>query len=366
MILLRILFINTVDLDTNGISTFIINNAKYLVLKNYVAIAYSNNLNTELEDSLLDSGINLIKLPARKKKIFSYYRKLTKIIEKNKFDIVHVNGNSTTMALELMAAKKAHCDIRIGHAHNTKTEHPILNALMYPLFNYCVTQRFACSQEAGRWLFKEKNFSVIENGIALGKYIPNKSSREKIRSKLNLEPGDILLTNVGGFNTQKNQELLVRVINLLPIKFKLLLIGDGVLYQKIKENVLDMGLEKRVFFSGSVDNVPDFLSASDIFVMPSKFEGFPYALVEAQASGLTCFVSDIITKNVNLTNNVNFLSINNPFIWKDSLLYSNYISFDERVKDNNTTMNNIISKGYSMEENAKRLSLIYKKEVKAG
>lgn len=356
---MKILFISTVDLGTNGISTFIINSATYLAVENYVAIAYSNKINQKLKERLRDSGIALIELPPRKREIFSYYKKLILIIKKYNFDIVHVNGNSTTMSLELMAAKRADCNVRIGHAHNTETEHPILNNLLYPIFRHYITQQFACSQEAGQWLFRNNKFHVIENGIKLNNYFPSLMARKSIRAKLKLDSNDILLVNVGGFNFQKNQELLIKMIGLMPTKFKLLLIGDGDFYKKIRREVLQEGLEKRVFFTGSVENVSDYLSASDIFVMPSRFEGFPYALVEAQASGLTCFASNKITKKIDLTGNVKFLSIKDASTWAEKVVQSKYIGFNERVDNFYVTKAKITSEGFSVEENAKELSSLY-------
>lgn len=360
---MNILFINTVDLGTNGVSTFIINNAKYLAIKNNVAIAYSNVISQKLKHELQSAGITLIKLPPRRRKMVSYYKKLVCMIKKYNFDLVHVNGNSTTMFLELMAAKHAGCKIRIGHAHNTKTDHPILNTLLYPAFNHYITQRFACSQEAGEWLFKNKKFRVIENGIKLNDYFPNLKSRTLIRKELNVGSKDVLLVNVGRFNSQKNQEFLIDMIGLMPARFKLLLIGDGGFYKQRREEVLQKGLEKRVFFTGSVENVSDYLSASDIFVMPSKFEGFPYALIEAQASGLLCLAADNITRKTNLTGNVKFLSIEDTTVWIDKILSTDYISFNERIENFATTKSKIASKGFSVDENVQKLSSIYSKEV---
>ena len=357
---MKILFINTVDLNKNGISTFIINNAKLLANHNSISIAYFNTIEHTLEKSLIKANIKLIHLPSRKGKVFLYYRKLIDIIRNGKYDIVHVNGNSATMAIELKAAQVAGCKVRIAHSHNTRTEHKIINKLLLPLFNATVTNCLACSKEAGQWLFKNRKFYIVNNGVDLFRYYPNLDRRSSIRNKLQIKSNEIVLINVGGFNFQKNQEFLIRMIPLLKEKFKLILVGNGTNFKKDKQLVSEIGLERKVIFTGNIDNIQDYLSAADIFVMPSRFEGFPFSLVEAQASGLTCFVSDKITKQVNLTGNVNFLPIENvkPWIHKISQYKSN-ILFNKRLDKINEIQNKISVGGYDIRENANYLEKLF-------
>ncbi|WPU43738.1 hypothetical protein [Limosilactobacillus reuteri] len=116
------------------------------------------------------------------------------------YDVLHVNGNSSTMALELIAGKIAGCKNRIVHSHNTTTEHPIINKILYPIFNFGLTERMACSDEAGKWLFKDKKFIIIQNGVDLRLYKPDIRKRNKIRNQFNLNDNDIVLGNIGVFN----------------------------------------------------------------------------------------------------------------------------------------------------------------------
>lgn len=357
---MNILFVNTIDLDKNGISTFIINNAKLLANHNSITIACSNAVNRKLKKELVSLHIKLVQLPSRRKRLLFYYKKLIDVIRSNGYDIVHVNGNSATMAIELRAAQVAGCKVRIAHSHNTKTEHKIINKLLLPIFNTSVTDCLACSKEAGKWLFKRKKFYIVNNGVDLPQYYPDPVKRFDIRKKLKIKSNEIVLINVGYFNFQKNQEFLIKMMPLLNKKFRLVLVGNGTNIDKDKQLVDEMGLKKRVIFTGNVDNIQDYLSAADIFVMPSRFEGFPFSLVEAQASGLKCFVSNKITKQVNLTGNVNFLPIEDvePWIHKISQYKSN-ILFNKRSDEINEIQNKISISGYDIRENANYLGKLF-------
>lgn len=134
---MKILLINTVNLEANGISTFIINIAKQLVNKNLdVTILAPNEVDSNLMKSLKNDGIHLKEISGRSSNLINYFIKLKRYLSYEKFDVVHVNGNSTTMAIELLAAKLAGVKLRIAHSHNTTTEHLFVNKLLRPIFEY--------------------------------------------------------------------------------------------------------------------------------------------------------------------------------------------------------------------------------------
>lgn len=362
---MKILFINTVKLDKNGISTFILNNAKYLSRSNKVSILASNKVDPSIKSFLQVNGISLIEILNRNKKPLQYFEKLIRTIRNESFDVIHVNGNSSTMVVELLAAKLAGCKYRVAHAHNTVTEHTIIHNLLYPIFNACLTTRMACSKSAGQWLYRGKDFYVINNGVDIREYKPELKTRNIIRNRYKIKKSDILLGNIGLFNFQKNQQFLIPIIEKLDKKYKLLLIGEGPLKKTVKRSVDDHKLNSRVFFAGKVDNVKDYLSAIDLFVMPSNFEGLPFALVEAQASGLQCIVSNKVSKESNLTKNVNFISLNNVNAWVDMVLHlSKDYLFESRVASLNKIHQEIRNRNYDAQKNAKYLENIFKELLK--
>lgn len=307
---MKVLMINTINLEKNGVTTFILNSCKSLRKEHVdIDIAATNSLSEDINDFLKENHISYIKLPNRKKSQIKYIHYLVKILKQNSYDVVHIHGNSTTMAVELFAAKIAKIPVRVAHSHNTLTEHPFINKLLRPFFNILVNGRVACNKEAGKWLFEDKPFLVIKNGIFFDKYAFTLPKRENFRKKFNLKNTDILLGHVGIFNYQKNQEFLINLMKQLDEKYKLILIGEGALYRKFLQTVKNEKLEKRIITIGAVPNVSDYLAAMDIFVLPSRFEGQPFVIIEALASGLPCIISDKVPKEIDITGNCKFVPL---------------------------------------------------------
>ena len=358
---MKILLVNTVSLEENGISTFIINMAEKLVEKNInVTILAHNIVNYKLINRINRIGIYLKELPGRMANPFRYFIKLKKYLLSNNFDIIHVNGNSTTMAIELLAAKIAGIKVRIAHSHNTVTDHRVVNKILYPLFNYVVNGRLACNKAAGKWLFKNKSFDVINNGIDLKKYRCNTNLRKQIRDKYNISSTDYLIGHVGRFNRQKNQKFLVELMPLLNIKYKLILIGDGINYEDIKKLIKLKHLEKRIILTGAISNVNEYLSAMDIFVLPSFFEGEPFTLIEAMANGLKIFASDKIPKETNILNMITYLPLNMN-VWKSHIVnYKKDCYRGDLSKENQVRLR---LKGFDLNYNCKNLIKYYKEKL---
>lgn len=362
---MKVVFVSTTFIDKNGISTFVLNNATYfsnkLNVKTY--IVSPNIVDKYTRDLLTKNNVHLVEIPFRKRKPLKYLRILLNFLRTNNFDVIHVNGNSSTMGLELFVAKLAKIPLRISHCHNTKTGYPLLNKLLKPIFNFSVNCRMACSQEAGKWLYGKKKFFIIDNGIDLNEYFPSSTSREKIRERYNLTANDFVLINVGYFNYQKNQFFLIDVISSLPSNYKLILVGEGTNLLKIKKVVEQKNLKNRVIFVGAVNNVNEFLSAADVFLLPSRYEGFPFSLVEAQAAGLPCVVSNIVTKKVNLTGMVKFCSLKDTKNWNNEILKLKRIDFYNRLMKTKKIDSLIAEKGYSIGTNAVTLLNIMKNNL---
>lgn len=317
---MKILLINTVNLEANGISTFIINVAKQLVKKNFdVTILAPNEVESNLMKKLKNNGVHLKEINGRSSNLINYFIKLRKYLSYEKFDVVHVNGNSTTMAIELLAAKLAGVKLRIAHSHNTTTEHLLVNKLLRPIFEYSVNGRLACNDAAGQWLFKRKKFTVIRNGIDLDKYKYSLEQRKKIREKLDIKSNQKLLGHVGYFNYQKNQIFLVHVLKRLPNDYKLIFIGEGDDLGNIKAEVDKYNLKDRIIFTGNVTNVSDYLSAMDLFLLPSRFEGQPFVLIESSASGLKNIVSDRVSVETDLCENNIYVDLTNIDAWVNAI-----------------------------------------------
>lgn len=309
---MKVLMISTIDLVKNGISTFILNFSDQLVQKGICVDVAATAADADLKTKLVSCGVKFIALPERNQSTLQYFLQLCKIVKQNRYDVVHAHGNSCTLSVELAAAKAAHCPVRIAHSHNTTCEHLKMHKLLRPLFEMVCNGRLACSEPAGRWLFKRKRFTVIKNGVDLPLYRYNPELRAKIRSQLGVKDGDVLLGHVGYFNYQKNHEFLIQLFEVLHKKdhsFKLVCIGDGQLKQQIMQATARKGMDKFIAFTGSVNNVFAYLQAIDCLLLPSRFEGLPFVLIEAQASGLPCLVSEQVSSEADITGLLTYLPL---------------------------------------------------------
>ncbi len=357
---MRILYILPTGLIMDGISSITLNYWEKILNKD-ICIDFAVPVVIESVEKKIrktDSKIYLIE--GRKTNPVKYMRKLYKLIKDNQYDIVHANGSSAMLTLEMLAAKKAGCKIRIAHSHNTKTNYPIVDKLLRPIFKTSYTHAFACGEEAGKWLFGKRKFEVINNGRDVEKFEYNQDMRKKLRKEYNLE-NQLVLGHVGTFNYQKNHEYLIDVFSELiknsEKKYKLILIGDGKYKSAIEEKVKKLNIQNNVIFVGRTNEVQNWLQAMDIMIFPSRFEGFPVVLVEWQIDGLPCIISDKITDKVKLTDLVQFESIEkSPKEWAKKIENTR---IEDREKSKPKILKQIKESGFDIKENAKELEKIY-------
>lgn len=173
------------------------------------------------------------------------------------------------------------------------------------------TINIACGKDAGEYMFLDNKYCILNNALDLEKYKYNINFRNEIRTKYMIKDNEILLGHIGRFTYQKNQEFLLDLINKLPSKYKLMMVGDGENFENINKMIIDRNLKDRVVLTGIVNNTNEFYSSFDLFVLPSRWEGLPVVGLEAQANGLYSVMSNNIDKNVNIINKVDFLNIDN-------------------------------------------------------
>ena len=161
---MKVLVINTVRFKLNGISAVIKNYYQAMDKKNlqmdFVAIDEpSDEYRSFFEESHLRCYV------FHKKNIVNYFCKILELCRKEKYNIVHIHGNSANMAIELFAVALGGVKVRITHSHNTATMHPFMHNLLWPIFSELCTTRLACGEDAGKWLYRDKKFTVLNNGI---------------------------------------------------------------------------------------------------------------------------------------------------------------------------------------------------------
>lgn len=323
--MVKVLLISTVGLKYDGITNVILSNLEAMDRSNLEFFVVDTIVSEKaIKEKFKSLGCKIIKLPDRREHPVRYFWKLLRFIGKNKIDVVHANGNSATLAIEMLAAKLGNCHNRIAHSHNTKADYAKLDKLLRPLFEATYTQALACSNDAGKWLFKDRPFTVIKNGRNLSKYQYNDQIRKAMRNELNLQDEELAIGHVGGFVRQKNHAFLLKAFKAILDRndnAKLFLIGEGPLRQDIEQLANNLGISKNVTFVGNVDNVNDYLQAMDVMVMPSLFEGLPLALLEWQLCGLPVVISDQITSEAIISDKVRSLSLNDQFTkWADYII----------------------------------------------
>lgn len=265
------------------------------------------------------------------KDIFRYIYQLHMFFKKHKeYKIIH--GHMPSLGFIYHTIARMHgVKIRIAHSHVTSTERTPkgnLVACLTKLVKHCANTYFACSQEAGRYMFGKRPFQVIHNAIDTQKFAFNLEMRSHIRNELDLQ-NRFVIGHVGRFAKQKNHGFLVDVfkeVYLQEPNSVLLLIGTGELEEAIRQKVKRLGLSEHVIFGGLRDNVQEFYQAMDVFVLPSLFEGLCIVGIEAQASGLPCLFSDTISNEVKMTEQSTLLPLGNPADWSKRIMQYRHFS----------------------------------------
>lgn len=309
----------------------------------------------------LDTKGNLLK---RKTQLFI---RLKRLIKERKYDIVHINSGVFFFNLQVaFIAKISGVKRIIIHSHNgTNPKIKIKNKIakiLKPLLQFMGTDYLTCSEEAAKNMFTKKlirNNRVITilNGIETDKFKFNQEKRNEYRKELKIED-KIVLGHIGRFMRQKNHKFLLQIFNeLLKIKSNavLLLVGEGELREEIEKQAKELGIYEKIMFLGLRKDIPELLSCMDVFVLPSFYEGLPVVGVEAQASGLPLVLSDFITKEVKISENVEYISLSQDAD-KWAVEINNIL---DKQMHRDIAYKNVKEKGFDIKETAKKIEQIY-------
>lgn len=311
------------------------------------------------DQEICDLGGKIYRLPRLNPISNVYKRKLTDFFkEHTEYKIVHSHLDCMA-GIPLKAAKKNGVPICIAHAHNsdqTKDKKYLLKLIYKKNIPKYADFLFACGEKAGEWMFEGKNFFILNNAIDAGLYVFDINRRKKIRKTLGISEETLLIGHVGRFSTQKNHGMLIKIYEAIKKKVpdsKLLLIGVGDLMDKTKTEVVQRGLQDNVLFLGLRSDVSDLLQAMDVFVFPSFNEGLPVAIIEAQAAGLPCLISDGVPIECKKTDLVYQLKLADGINkWADTTL-----KISKRERRN--TLNDIVESGFDVACEAKKLEQFY-------
>lgn len=294
-------------------------------------------------------------------KIIQYKQAIRSVLNENEqYHIIHAH-NCTTNMYELREAKKKNIPVRIAHSHLARREFdfktPFFTYNNLRINEFC-THKFACSKDAGKWHFrkKNKNLVIMNNAIDVEKYRFNKEIREQYREELGIRD-KFVVGHVGRYNKSKNHSFIIEVFMQMLEENKLatlVLVGakDGE-YEKIKKIIKENNIEENVILTGMREDVHNLLQAFDAFIFPSIFEALPVTLIEAQATGLPCYVSDSITRDIAVTELVKFISLKQPpKEWASKILN------DKRIKREDKSID-IVENQYDIKQNSRWLEEFY-------
>lgn len=326
------------DLRRTGISTVIMNYCRNIDKSKFqVDLLVGNVIVAEYRNECEKMGVQVIELPLKHNNVKKYISELSKNLSKKKYDIIHVHGNSATITLELFIAWLKRIPVRIAHCHNTTCNHVKMDKVLKPFFNLLYTNGFACSDDAGKWMFGNRQFDVIPNGFNTKIFKFSLNQRNVMRDKLNIN-GKFVMGHVGMFNHQKNHEFLLKVFENIVSKNSdtyLLLVGDGPDKDKICEIINNSPYKDRIIVYGSTNTPEKLYCAMDVFVFPSRHEGLGIVVLEAQINGLPCIVSDVIPSEAIISDNVKLLSLNDSIEnWTEGILNHKEINREDFYKNN--------------------------------
>lgn len=321
-------------------------------------------------DEILALGGKIHKVPRLSiKSILSFKNTWIKLLrEHSEYAIIH--GHLRSSASIYLTLANRFDRITIAHSHSTSSGNgstaAIKNILQLPI-RRTADYMFACTQDAGVWLYGKKavarnNFFVLHNAVDARAFAFDKKHRALVRQTMGL--GDeLVIGHVGSFISVKNHRFVIDIFEQVQRrnpKVVLLLVGDGGLRQQIAADIERRGLFANVIMTGDRADVSTLLQAMDVFVLPSKWEGLPVTVVEAQASGLPCLLSDTISGDAQITPLVSCLSLSDtPGVWANKLL----ALANGHVRQN--MADTIINAGYDTAQTTKWLQEFYQHALKS-
>lgn len=361
--MIRILHVVT-DMRRGGLETMLMNYYRH-VDRNTIQFDFltHRDYRSDYDDEIESLGGIIYHLPKLNPFSKSYKDSLHQFFcDHTEYRIVHVHQDCLSSVI-LKVAKQCNIPVRIAHSHNSNqtkdAKYPI--KLYYKQFipKYA-THLMACSEEAGKWMFgKNAEFTVLNNAIDVAQYSYNAEKREIIRKSFDIPNDTLVLGHVGRFSYRKNHTYLIDIFHKVAsqTKAKLLLVGEGDLKAETEEKVKKMRLQNCVIFTGVRSDVIDLLQAIDVFVFPSNYEGLPVTIIEAQAAGLPCFISDKVPIECKKTDLVQQIPLSaSPEQWANAII--------DCKKDRKNRYEEIKESGYDIVENAKWLEDYYFEKIR--
>lgn len=359
---LRILQVVT-SMRRGGIETMLMN---YYRAINRDKIQFDFLIHQTVQDQYNDEiekmGGRIYQIRRMMPNIVMYEKELGLFFDEHpEYRVVHVHMNCLS-SIVLRVAKAHGVRVRIAHSHSVDQDRNLkyLIKLFYRrLIPRYATHFMACSEAAGNWLFQGKApFSILRNAIHVEQFVYSPDKARQIRKQLGIAESTLVVGNVGRFVPSKNRIFLLEIFREVLKKDSnaiLLMVGDGRSdYQKLVEKkVRALGLEQNVINLGARSDVYDLLQTMDVFVFPSLYEGLAIAVVEAQAAGIPCVITDTIPPECEVTDLITRVSLQvGAEQWATT-------SLSAALHEKRSTEQELFASDYDIGENAERLSRFY-------
>ena len=327
-----------------GIETFLMNVYRN-VNKNKIQFDFAvhTHIPGDYDEEIKKMGGNIYYFTSRRKNIIKYYNDWKKFLKENsnKYVAIHMHVSSLSTITPIVLSKRYKIKNRIIHAHSTLQEgkiHEFLNTKNKKRVNKYTTKLLACSKTAGDYVFGNNEYKIVNNGIDIEKFKFDKNKRKEIRKKFDIRDNETVYINIGRLIELKNQKYLLNIFKEIYNKdklSKLFIIGKGELKSVLENKINELNLKEQVILLENRNDISDILQGMDIFILPSLYEGLPIVAIEAQSSGLKCFISKNVTQEVKVTDLVEFIDINNDYrdVAKQIMKNKNYVRENKESKE---------------------------------
>lgn len=316
--------------------------------------------------NILESmGCRVFPICLKSENLKLYKSQVKEIFGKGNYDAVHVHSNDTSW-ITLRIAKQMGIKTRIAHAHTAghlgsdTIKFKIRQTVCQFLNRHFATNLLSCGKKAGEFIYGEtgtkmRKHTILPNAIDTERFSFNPDKRRQMRRCLNLD-NSFIVGMIGRLAPPKNTIYAISIFKAIKDKIpnaKLLMAGSGPDEEATKADACRLGLEQDVLFLGQRSDVYYLYQALDLYILPSLYEGFPVAAVEAMSTGLPCLLSDTITDELKFGAKVHYLPLNNVSLWGD--IAKQYVVDQDRYSGQTEIKMN----GLDIKDTAKQLEHIY-------
>lgn len=321
-----------------------------------------------VQNSIKAMGGKIIYIPkmTSKNMFFAHIKSIYNILKLRKYDIIHVHSFDTRPFV-MIIAYLCGVKVRIVHAHSTNfndNRHLFIKKLVRKASVVLANKYIACSTECAIYMFGKKYCKktfIVKNGINLDKYNRNENLKKLYKKELNIDSNCRTIGFIGRFSYLKNPKYVIEIAEKLKLKnfdFKIIMVGDGEDKYEFTKLAKERNIEAYIECLGYRNDVLNLLNIIDVIVMPSINEGVPLVAIEAQALGVKCIVSDNVSKEINITKNIEFIPLSDIEKWICSIVE------DIKIRDLNLCHTMIKESGYDIKCTAKEVEDYYMKQYK--